>query len=149
MPNTIRQFDYNSINDVIMHINYTAEDAGNRVAVETALVENINKLVEGEILASMFSLKAQYPEAWAKVGTEEVTIEIKKSQLPFYLQGQSIDVTGAERTILSGKDQAVQVLTGVTTGPMGATHSVTIPVAADVSNADDLMIVLKYEVATS
>ncbi|MDE5420604.1 Tc toxin subunit A [Ancylomarina sp. DW003] len=149
MPNTIRQFDYNSINDVIMHINYTAEDAGNRVAVETALVENINKLVEGEILASMFSLKAQYPEAWAKVGTEDVTIEIKKSQLPFYLQGQSIDVTGAERTILSGKDQAVQVLTGVATGPMGATHSVTIPVAADVSNADDLMIVLKYEVATS
>ena len=149
LPNTIRQFDYNSINDVIMHINYTAEDAGNRTAVEDKLVDDLIELSTGENLASMFSLKAQYPEAWAKVGTEDVTIEIKKSQLPFYLQGQSIDVTGAEGTILSGKDQAVQVLTGVATGPMGASHSVTIPADADVSNADDLMIVLKYEVATS
>jgi hypothetical protein len=148
LPNTIRQFDYNSINDVIMHINYTAEDSGNRSTVEGKLVDDLIELSTGENLASMFSLKAQYPEAWAKVGTEDVTIEIKKSQLPFYLQGQSIDVTGAEGTILSGKDQTDANVT-VPTELNGAFHLVTVPAAADVSNADDLMIVLKYEVATS
>jgi len=145
LPNTIRQFDYNSINDIIMHINYTAEDAGNRTEVESNLVSKMNDLVKDTDLASMFSLKAQYPEAWAKVGTEDVTVEIKKSQLPFYLQGQSINITGTDGTILAGKNQTVQALTAIT-GPMGVSHSVTIPVAADVSHTDDLMIVLKYRV---
>ncbi|RXQ96058.1 hypothetical protein EO244_04240 [Ancylomarina salipaludis] len=149
LPNNIRQFDYNSINDVIMHINYTAVDAGNRATVENDLVSKLNDIVKDADLASMFSLKAQYPEAWAKVGTEDVIIELKKSQLPFYLQGQSINVTGAEGTILSGKDQTAQALTNVATGTMGTSHSVTIPATADVSNADDLMIVLKYKVAAS
>ncbi|WP_461644098.1 Tc toxin subunit A-related protein [Labilibaculum euxinus] len=147
LPNTIRQFDYNSINDVIMHINYTAEDAGDRVVIENKLVGDLIDLSKGENLASMFSLKAQYPEAWAKVGTEDVIIEIKKSQLPFYLQGQSIDITGIDRIILSGKDQSEEALTDVA-GPMGTSNSITIP-TADVSNADDLMIVLKYKVEAS
>ncbi|WP_321514922.1 neuraminidase-like domain-containing protein [Marinifilum fragile] len=146
LPNNIRQFDYNSINDVILHINYTAEDAGNRTAVENNLVSKLNDMVKDADLASMFSLKAQYPEAWAKVGSEDVTIEIKKSQLPFYLQGQNINITGSEGTILSGKDQVVQALSA-TTGTMGTSHSVTIPADANVSNADDLMIVLKYTVS--
>ncbi|MCT4648628.1 MAG: neuraminidase-like domain-containing protein [Carboxylicivirga sp.] len=143
LPNEIRQFDYNSINDVIMHINYTAEDAGNRAAVETALAENLNKLVQGEILASMFSLKAQYPEAWAKIQTEQVVIDVSKSQLPFYLQEQSIDIKGVDTVVLSGKNQYTRVLfTG--TDPMEADNTITIP-KTDISNADDLMVVLKYK----
>lgn len=152
LPNTIRQFDYNSINDVILHINYTAEDAGDRKTVETKLVEKLKEATEGQQLASMFSLKAQYPEAWAKLDKEtDVNIEIKKSQLPFYLQGQMVKVQSVDGSILSGENQTLHELTNPSfTLPGKLVDTLTFKVPkVDVSNADDLMIVLKYEVATS
>ena len=146
LPNNIRQFDYNSITDVIMHINYTAEDGGNRTQVESELAGKLNEMVSGNVLASMFSIKAQYPEAWAKIGTEEVSIEIKKSQLPFFLQGQNLNVSATEATVISGEEQTPQAVTA-STGNMGVVHTVTIPADANVSGADDLMIVMKYTVS--
>ena len=145
LPNSVRQFDYNSINDVILHINYTAEDAGDRATVENNLINNLNDLVKDADLASMFSLKAQYPEAWAKIQTEQVVIDVSKSQLPFYLQDQDIDITGVDTVVLSGKNQDTRVLFEGT-DPMENDNTITIP-ATNVNNADDMIIVLKYKVS--
>ncbi|WP_421921235.1 neuraminidase-like domain-containing protein [Marinifilum sp.] len=145
LPNTVRQFDYNSINDVIMHINYTSEDAGNRTTVENNLVSNLNSLVEGEVFVTMFSLKAQYPDAWAKILTEQVIIDVSKSQLPFYLQEQNIEIKGVDTVVLSGKNQITRELFDGT-DPMEEDNTITIPMT-DIREADDLMVVMKYKVA--
>ena len=43
---TISQFDYNSISDVILHIDYEAEDAGNKTAVTDYLKANVDQIVD-------------------------------------------------------------------------------------------------------
>ena len=151
LPDKVRQFDYNSITDVIMHINYTAEDGLSRTEVENNLVNNLIDQAKDQVLVSMFSLKAQYPEAWAKVGSEEVNIRIKKSQLPFYLQGESINIAGLERTRLSGSTQSTHEPgtqdTFADLNTIDDSQTVTIPVVADMGNTDDVMIVMKYTIS--
>lgn len=153
LPTAMRQFDYSSINDVIMHINYTAEEgsAQDKTNAENNLITSLNQLTEGNSLASMFSLKAQYPEAWAKVGSENVSIEIKRSQLPFYLQGKTIEVEAVQGIKLKGETQDDPII--LTTSGLNSSKELADKVTVDISSnanipvSDDFMIVMKYTIS--
>ncbi len=153
LPTAMRQFDYSSINDVIMHINYTAEEgsAQDKTNAENNLITSLNQLTEGNSLASMFSLKAQYPEAWAKVGSENVSIEIKRSQLPFYLQGKTIEVEAVQGIKLKGETQDDPII--LTTSGLNSSNELADKVTVDISSnanipvSDDFMIVMKYTIS--
>ena len=69
MPNQLRQFDYDSISDVILHVHYTAREGGNllRSAAETHLIEAANALVTGDHapgLLQSFSARHAFPTAF-------------------------------------------------------------------------------------
>ena len=62
----LRQFDYNTISDLIITVNYTAKDGGStfKAAAETNLIDKINEMVEyGSTIGlnRVFSMKHEFP----------------------------------------------------------------------------------------
>jgi hypothetical protein len=90
LPDKIRQFDYNTISDVVMHVSYTALDGGE---VFKGQVEDnvITRLTEGEApLARIFSLKYEFPDAFHRLlmkpeSPQSAEIEIKQEHFPYFL----------------------------------------------------------------
>ena len=109
LPKEFRSFDYSTISDVVLHINYTADydDGGEnplRVQVEgangtleTALKDEENVLRRG------FSLRHEFSNEFHKLlsSTEGETVEfsINDKHFPFFLQGKKIEIATAQISI--------------------------------------------------
>lgn len=94
LPEVIRQFDYDSISDVILTIDYTAKDGGGlfREDVNNYLKDNIQQLLKGdETLPRLFSLKTEFPGELHKFlnpeGSQdhEATMNISRKHFPHFL----------------------------------------------------------------
>jgi hypothetical protein len=62
-----RQFDYDTISDVILHIRYTAREGGG--PLRGGAVENLTKRIESATAAGsvrLFSVRHEFPTEWAK-----------------------------------------------------------------------------------
>jgi hypothetical protein len=100
LPGTFRPFDYQSINDVIINISYTAEDDGAlRQAVEG---QNgaLEEFLTNNTLTRVFSLRQEFSNAYnrlvqAAAGTP-VTIDISDRHFPLFLQGRTLSVAAAD-----------------------------------------------------
>jgi hypothetical protein len=71
LPNEFRQFDYDTISDVILHVRYTAKDGGDTFKdnIETSLAESFENMVvqEGRTgLFHLFSAKQDLAQQWLK-----------------------------------------------------------------------------------
>jgi hypothetical protein len=69
LPNTLRQFDYDTISDVVIHLQYTAREGGAtfKKAVEKKLTAAVNKIwiEEGKKgLSRLWSAKQEFPNEW-------------------------------------------------------------------------------------
>jgi hypothetical protein len=72
LPDEFRQFDYNSITDVILHIRYTASDAGEllKQAALESLKEELEQMESQAGKAGLFrflSLRHDFPAAWQQL----------------------------------------------------------------------------------
>jgi hypothetical protein len=93
LPDKIRQFDYNTILDVIIHIKYTARDGGStlRTAAENALKTQLD-LINHELVANglcvAINLKHDMPNEWHlfKQSDHSVNLRIDKARLPYMAQ---------------------------------------------------------------
>jgi hypothetical protein len=95
LPNEFRQFDYNSISDVILHIQYTSLDAGG--ILKTSAIENIttnlNKLLD-ELNGSRLMLPIEWKADFADelyqlcnpVGSGGVDITLKLDNFPGFIR---------------------------------------------------------------
>jgi hypothetical protein len=103
LPHDFRQFDYDTISDVLLHLRYTARDGGDvlkRVVVEE-LQEAINNMVVGEErtgLFHLFSLKHDFPSEWHRfvTGNEDFKAIVKKEYFPYLVQGKDIVINMVE-----------------------------------------------------
>jgi len=115
LPKNFRQFDYQTINDVILHISYTAEEDG----AFRESVEELNAGVEGTLLnflrnqplARVFSLRQDFSSAFhhllhSPVGTP-VKIELTDQHFPIFLKGRNIQVSKALLVLATPKGQAL------------------------------------------
>ncbi len=92
LPQEIRQFDYNTIADVILHVKYTAREGGStlRGLAETTLKERLAEIkqrLNQEGLHVAINLKHDCPNEWhllKKNGT--VDLKIDKFRLPYMAQ---------------------------------------------------------------
>jgi hypothetical protein len=112
LPKAFRQFDYQTINDVILSISYTAEQSG----VLRDLVETQNAQTEGTILAyfstshpeidasypppnRLLSLRQDFSSAFTRLLRSPlhtaVTIDLGDRNFPFFLRGKSLTVSRA------------------------------------------------------
>lgn len=89
LPTAIRQFDYDTISDVILHLRYTARDGGStlRGLVEDSLRELLNEMLVDAARTGLFqaySLRHQFPDEWWQLVQQQSTeLTIAPEHLPY------------------------------------------------------------------
>lgn len=91
----LAQFDYPSISDVLVQINYTARDGGEdyRAAVQESLINNLNMVYGSDTgIPQILSLKQHFPDQWSRLQelTEDaekiVELAVSLQQLPYFIR---------------------------------------------------------------
>ncbi len=129
LPHEFRQFDYNTISDVILHLRYTARQGGD--SLKQKAVEHLQDLVAGATtsgeeeeaptlgeekeaansrLVHLFSLRHEFPSEWQKflasTENENFIATIKKEYFPYLVQSR--DLTISEVSLFSIEEKALQ-----------------------------------------
>jgi hypothetical protein len=107
LPKVLRAFDYNTISDVIIHLNYTADfDGALRDQIETesqGLVPLLNKSFKP--LKRIFSLRKDMPNVYYRLISSlvntEVPFTIEPRHLPFFLGARPLGVSAAKLHVVS------------------------------------------------
>jgi hypothetical protein len=99
LPAEFRQFDYNSISDVMLHLRYTAREGGGLLAQKAT--EHMRVLVEDANtsgLVQLFSLQHDFPTEWHRFvsGDEDFQATVKKEYFPYFVQGEDIAIDKVE-----------------------------------------------------
>lgn len=111
---SLRQFDYNTLSDIIIHINYTArEDAG---LFKEKATQHIREFLvnaaslDNQPMMRMFSLKHDFPTEWHKflhpaiAGSEQkFALNLKQDHFPYLANGRSIAVKRIDFLVQSVK----------------------------------------------
>ncbi|MCH8877936.1 MAG: peptidoglycan-binding protein [Chloroflexi bacterium] len=103
LPSDYRQFDYDSMADVVFHLRYTARDAGPsfKKAIEIQIDDAVNQFVgvlNQQGVFQLVSMKHEFGTEFHKflnpVGTNahQTTISLSKKIFPFLFQGRDIDI---------------------------------------------------------
>jgi hypothetical protein len=103
LPHELRAFDYSTISDVILHVRYTAREAGDPLG--TTATKELKKIFADATRspqALILNLKYVFPTEWAAfvngAGNSPFTAKIDSSFLPYYVQGmKNTAVVGAVR----------------------------------------------------
>lgn len=92
LPKEVRQFDYSTISDVILHVKYTSRDGGSslRGLAETSLMKSlaaINQQLSQTGLHIALNMKHDLPNEWHLFKNNgSVDLIIDKSRLPYMAQ---------------------------------------------------------------
>jgi hypothetical protein len=98
LPADVRQFDYDTIADVILHLRYTAREGGG--LLRNGAVTNLKTQIdEAQATGSvrLFSVRHEFPTEWAKfkgvqlgsaTPAAELTLNIREEHYPFWSQGR-------------------------------------------------------------
>ncbi len=129
LPTVYEQFDYDSISDVILHIDYTArENTGTfKEAVTTYIQENLNEGIGGG-WNELISLKPQFSDAFYKFlhpAPEQTNMEtefvITNKQFPYIFNGLETKIT--EMTLLIRLKDRVDVIGNAINMKLGKTDN--------------------------
>ena len=104
LPTAFRQFDYDTISDVVLHIKYTAREGG--VILRDAAVKDLQQQLKVEASkpqARLFSLRHEFPAEWQRLqsmadsnGNHSQAFSLAKHRFPFVFHGRTITVKGVE-----------------------------------------------------
>ena len=98
------QFDYNTISEVILHVRYTAREAGGSLKI--GAIANLKTRIEAAQTngsVRLFSIRHEFPTEWAKfksstitnpVTTAELSLTLRPEHYPFWSQ---INLTAVKR----------------------------------------------------
>ncbi|MBK8256734.1 MAG: hypothetical protein IPK82_29190 [Polyangiaceae bacterium] len=124
LPASFRPFDYQTINDVILNLSYTAQEDGLfRQQVEqqnAALQGTLRHWLANQPSTRILSLRQEMSSAfnrlmWAPAGTA-VTIDIGERHFPLVLQGQNLQVVSASLVLVLRHRSAVGAVSIVLNG---------------------------------
>jgi hypothetical protein len=111
LPANVRQFDYDTISDVIIHFRYTAREGGG--LLRKGAVDNLNERIsEAQASGSvrLFSVRREFPTEWAKLKSikisgatkaAELTLKFREEHYPFWSRGR---VEAAKRVDLFARE---------------------------------------------
>ena len=112
------QFDYNTISDVILHIRYTAREAGG--LLKSGAIANLKTRIEtAQTTGSvrLFSIRHEFPTEWAKFQSTEIsetkpvarlTLTLRQEHYPFWSQGQLEIIQRADLFAKTKKDVEIR-----------------------------------------
>jgi hypothetical protein len=111
LPKRFRPFDYSTINDVLLHISYTAEHDGlfrNEVEKENGKLETY---LQTQSLDRLFSLRQEFSTAFHRLIHEpvgqEVPFELSERHFPIFMQGKPLEISKA--ALILGVAQGVGI----------------------------------------
>ncbi len=120
LPTAFRQFDYDTISDVILHIHYTAREGGEsfKSAVQAEIQTRLNELVtwlstSNTGLVRSFSLKRDFSNAFhqllhpANGNSQNTILALDKRHIPYWLYEKNLEV---QKIIVILKPQNHQTL---------------------------------------
>ncbi|MEB3281216.1 MAG: hypothetical protein VKK42_20060 [Lyngbya sp.] len=108
LPQEFRQFDYNTISDIIIHLRYTSRQAGSQLGEKA--VEYIRELMEEANtsgLVLLFSLQQDFPSEWHRfIHSDESDFQatVKKEYFPYLVQSQDISLNKIELYAIQGRE---------------------------------------------
>jgi hypothetical protein len=100
LPNKFKQFDYETITDVVMRLRYTSVDGGDKLKAPAAgsvqdYIKSVEELSREEGLFAVFDLKNDFPNEWyaanhPPAGATERVLSIDKlnEKLPIFTKGR-------------------------------------------------------------
>jgi len=98
LPQEFRQFDYETISDVILDISFTAEDGGEHFQekVEIQSKETLNS-ISSSSLYQLFDLKADFPDEWGNYNhstelDKSLKLKLRTSHFPYYASNYEITI---------------------------------------------------------
>jgi len=168
LPKEVHQFDYNTIADVIVHMNYTAREGGStlRNLAETSLkgrLDEIKQQLNQTGLHLAINMKHDRSNEWHLLkenGSIDMTID--KSGLPYMAQTIAAEITDV-MFIARVKDNPANFSINIDDGAVNLARidewalcrgnnsdidldtAFTLSVApADIENLEELMLVVKY-----
>jgi len=87
LPADVRQFDYDTISDVILHLRYTAREGGG--LLRKGAVVNLKDAIEAAQAAGsvrLFSMRHEFPSEWAKFKNVQNVSATSPAELAFNLR---------------------------------------------------------------
>ncbi len=123
LNNEFRQFDFNTISDVILHINYTARDGG--ADFKTAANKSVRNFLSGIAgeaksngLYQVYDLKREFPNQWHaflyppnNTSDQVLLLENLRDRLPYFTKGfKQMEVSHIEMVALSPSPEVGSLL---------------------------------------
>jgi Tc toxin complex TcA C-terminal TcB-binding domain len=101
LPNDVPQFDFETISDVVLHLRYTAREAGQLTAPAADYVKN-EVLADPKGMLQLTSLKYDFGDAWHVFSTaadddeRKLTLELNEDNFPYWVKslGMGDTLTG-------------------------------------------------------
>jgi hypothetical protein len=120
LPADVRQFDYDTISDVIIHLRYTAREAGGMLR-QGAVANLKSKIEEAQAAGSvrLFSIRHEFPSEWAKFKSTkinlsstpkvlaEMALNLREEHYPFWSKdkdGTPLEIKRVELFVIPTKD---------------------------------------------
>lgn len=116
LPGEFRQFDYDTITDVLLHVRYTARQGGAQLAQKA--VEHLRELLEQANVAGLmrlFSLPQDFPTEWDQfvTGEEDFQATVAKEHFPYFVQDADIEIQKVELYAVEDKELLLGVASGL------------------------------------
>jgi hypothetical protein len=105
LPKDFRQFDYDTISDVVLHLKYTAREGGEllKQKVTGEIEEAVNQMIQSsgeQGLLHGFSLKKEFPNEWSQFlkASKPNTVDrargfpFSKERFPFLFQKHTLNI---------------------------------------------------------
>jgi hypothetical protein len=131
LPSAVKQFNYDTISDVIIHLKYTARDGGDVLKnnAATSLNSKINQMLVSNRdrgLMRIFSAKNDLSTEWFRflhpinpTDSQVLTLNLDKSRFPLFAQSKTIKIKSIE-LIADTVSTAISAIT-VTPAPLAPT----------------------------
>lgn len=165
----LRQFNYDTISDVIIHVRYVAQhDDALEEATKITLEGFLNSATNGISLYRYFSLKHEFAGEWYKafhtplvaVGSlgnigRKVSLRVERDAFPGYSKGKTITISGADFMIKPKAGTSYKLVYGATTADLNdtlndfVTVSMTMAPAAGQATFEFVLYKIEGSVAKS
>lgn len=124
LPAEFRQFDYESISDVVLHMRYTAREGGDQFrSAAVAALERAFDETTSQPLTRLLSLRQEYPSEWARftakpAGTRTQAFSIKQENFPYLFRDSTLVISRVDALGVPNEESAA--LPDITSPPTQA-----------------------------
>lgn len=157
LPAGLRQFDYDTISDVILTVRYTAREGGGLLRKE-AIAHLKAQVAEAQSALSvrLFSMRHDFPTEWARLkgaagnGPFELKIPLRDAHFPFWTVGRKREATALVWQGQTRDKDQMKLSAPTTLSPLpdlsGATAEVTIKPLAT-RDVEDIWLAVTFACA--